>query len=289
MFEKLKSRWGVNGMNLILIILTFAMGGSACAKVGAWCLKLLGVEKGVFWMVLYVVLVTLLWPICVLLISIPLFQFGFFKRYLQKIGKRFFGKKKHEPIRIALFASGNGTNAENIICHFKNNSKILVVSVLSDNPKACVIQKAQKNGIPFELIPRERINDAEYLIRCLEKQDIRLIVLAGYLKKIPQGVIARFPNKIINIHPALLPAYGGKGMYGMKVHRAVIENHEKYSGITIHYVNEHYDEGEIIFQSSIELSPDETPESLAEKIHKEEHNHFPRVIESVIHSKQFVN
>jgi len=183
--------------------------------------------------------------------------------------------------RIVILASGSGTNAENIIKYFKNSSVIKVELVLSNKKDAKVLERADRLGVDYEPFNRE---DFVYTNKILEllinKGDY--IILAGFLWKIPESIIKAFPNKIINIHPALLPKYGGKGMYGMYVHNAVVENKECESGITIHYVNENYDEGAIIFQKSFEVLPTDTAENVAEKIHTLEYENFPKIIEKVI-------
>jgi len=180
--------------------------------------------------------------------------------------------------RIVILASGSGTNAENIINYFKNNDDISVVQVLSNKENATVLKRASRLGVANAHI---QFNNSSELLKLL-KSNADYVVLAGFLKKIPSSIIKAFPNKIINIHPALLPKYGGKGMYGMHVHNAVVSNREKESGITIHYVNENYDEGTIIFQKKIAVLPIDSPEDVAEKIHVLEYEYFPKVIENII-------
>ena len=184
--------------------------------------------------------------------------------------------------RIAIFASGAGTNAEKIIAHLNHHSSIEVSLVVCNKPGAGVLSIASANGIPTLLIERDHFFRGDTYLPELSAHGINFIVLAGFLWKIPEALIAAYPDRIINIHPALLPKYGGKGMYGMKVHEAVIAAGEKESGITIHYVNEHFDEGKPIFQASCPIEPDETPESLAQKIHMLEHRHFPEVITNLL-------
>jgi len=282
MLEKLKARWKVNGVNLVLIIATFALGGSLCGWAGRRLLLLTGLEKGITWIVLYILLITLLWPLCVLLISIPLGQFAFFKRYIQRIGRKFGGQKNNSPVNIAIFASGAGSNAQKIIEHFASSQTIKVALIVCNKPSAGVLSIAADQHIPALLIEKERFFNGDSYIPELQKQHVELIVLAGFLWKIPSSLIAAYPKKIVNIHPALLPKYGGKGMYGGNVHEAVIAAREKESGISIHYVDELYDHGEIIFQASCAIDENDTPGSLAEKIHKLEHMHYPRVIGSLL-------
>jgi len=184
-------------------------------------------------------------------------------------------------IRIVIFASGSGTNAENIMKYFKNNDVATVVRVLSNNKDAKVLERANKLNVNNSYFDKSDFFDTESILNLL-KEEADIIILAGFLWKIPKKIINAFPNKIINIHPALLPNYGGKGMYGMHIHRAVVNNQEKETGITIHYVNENYDEGAIIFQKKVTLSSSDTAKSVAEKIHVLEQENFPKVIEKVI-------
>lgn len=184
--------------------------------------------------------------------------------------------------RIIIFASGSGTNAQNIIEYFRNSDLAVVNYVVTNNPKAGVLERARGLGVPSKIFSKQEIDKPEFLD--FLKKNADFIVLAGFLLKIPDQMISDFPNTIVNIHPALLPKYGGKGMYGMHVHRAVVENQEKESGITIHYVNENYDEGAIIFQKSVDLTSDDTPEDVAAKIHHLEQENFPKVIENILKS-----
>ena len=183
--------------------------------------------------------------------------------------------------KIVIFASGSGSNAENIIVHFKNNGKADVVAVLTNNPKAKVIERAENHGVPAVVFNKEELVEGTVSRKVAELQP-DLIVLAGFLLMFPKEIIENYPDKVINIHPALLPKYGGKGMYGMKVHQAVLDNKDKETGITIHYVNEKYDEGAIIFQATTPIGNSTTPEEIAEKVHELEYKHFPEVIEKII-------
>ena len=185
-------------------------------------------------------------------------------------------------IRIAIFASGSGSNAENIIRHFIDNESVDVVLVLSNRPNALVLERAQKYLIPTLVFTNDQLKNSSIVNDVLKEYNASIIVLAGFLLKIPELIIQNYPNSIVNIHPALLPKYGGKGMYGMNVHRAVVQNQEKETGITIHYVNEHYDEGAIIFQASCAIDANDTPELVQNKVQQLEAIHFPRVIESII-------
>jgi phosphoribosylglycinamide formyltransferase 1 len=184
--------------------------------------------------------------------------------------------------RIAIFASGTGSNAARIIEYFKNHDTTGVALIVCNNASAGVLQIAARENIPSLLIEKEQFFRGDGYVPFLKSKHIDFIVLAGFLWKIPSTILSAYPNCIINIHPALLPNYGGKGMYGLNVHSAVLNAGDRISGITIHYVDEHYDNGDIIFQDKVEILPSDTPESLAEKIHKLEHEHFPRVIDQVV-------
>jgi len=184
--------------------------------------------------------------------------------------------------RIAVFASGAGSNAQKIITHFKHSNTARVVVIACNKPEAGVISIAKTEKIPVFMIEKEQFFIGDGYSEALKARSIDLVVLAGFLWKIPQPLIDVFPNKIINIHPALLPKYGGKGMYGMHVHNAVIAAKEQESGITIHYVNENFDEGATIFQAKCNISSEDTPITLADKIHILEHKHFPAVIEEIL-------
>ena len=184
--------------------------------------------------------------------------------------------------RIAIFASGSGTNAQNIIQYFQSNGKAEIVYVLSNKRKAKVLERAINHNVKALCFDRESFYESDEVLNILLDAELDLIVLAGFLWKFPENIINAFPNKVINVHPALLPKYGGKGMYGMNVHNAVVENNETESGITIHYVNENYDEGAIIFQASTAVEAHHTPEDVASNIHKLEYEHFPKVIEGLL-------
>lgn len=183
--------------------------------------------------------------------------------------------------KIIVFASGSGTNAENIIKYFSNSEIAKVVSVFTNNASAKVIDRAKNHQIPVEIFSKNELLERNVLQK-IQKIDPDLIVLAGFLLKFPENIIEQYPNKIINIHPALLPKYGGKGMYGMHIHRAIVNNKEKETGISIHYVNENYDEGGIIFQANVALTDQDTPETVAEKIHELEQTHFPEIIHKIL-------
>ncbi len=182
-------------------------------------------------------------------------------------------------ISLAILASGSGSNAENLIQHFSGHPEIEIALVMSNNPKAYVLQRAEKAGIPYMVITPGGWENIDAVAGIFRSYGIHGVVLAGYLLLIPGWFVSMFPKKILNIHPALLPDFGGKGMHGMHVHRAVIASGAEKSGISIHLVNEKYDEGEIIFQAELFIEPDETAESLAKRIQGLEHTYYPKIVE----------
>jgi len=319
MFERLQKKWKVGGLQLALIIATFAIGGSVTGYTGKKIMNVLALQQDWLWTVVYILLITLIWPLAVIVISIPLGQFSFFIEYIRKIGRRIGIVRSRESgvgnpktpssltthdsrlTNIAIFASGAGSNAQKIIDHLnpnpspsrllsgeKGDSKtpnIRVVLIVSNNPEAGVLKIAEKENIPALIIEKERFTRGDAYIKELKEKNIDLIVLAGFLWKIPGSLLKAFPNRIINIHPALLPKYGGKGMYGMAVHEAVIAAKEKESGITIHYADELYDHGKIIFQAKCPVWENDTAESLAQRIHALEHEHYARIIEETLKSE----
>lgn len=184
--------------------------------------------------------------------------------------------------KIAIFASGSGTNAENIVKYFANSETVKVELILSNSSKAYVLERAKKLQVKSCVFNKDDFRNGKVL-EILKANKIDFVVLAGFLWLVPSEIIDAFPNKIVNIHPALLPKFGGKGMYGDNVHKAVITEKETESGITIHYVNEHYDEGNIIFQVKCQIDKNDTAEMLAQKIHELEYEHFPEIINKVVH------
>lgn len=297
MLNRLQQKWKVNGLQVVLILCTFAIGGSLTGYAGRKLMNLFDIGPQWLWVIVYILLVTLLWPLAVLLVSIPFGQFSFFTRYLKKMGKRM-GIIRQEPVlsgeqevrsresgkvkQLAIFASGAGSNAQRIIDHFREKRQVKIALIVCNKPGAGVLGIAEKEGIPVLLIEKEQFFRGDAYTKALKEKNIDLIVLAGFLWKIPEALIKAYPGKIVNIHPALLPKYGGKGMYGQFVHAAVIAAGEKESGITIHYVDEHYDHGDIVFQATCPVFPEDTPESLAKRIHELEHRHFPVVIEELL-------
>lgn len=185
-------------------------------------------------------------------------------------------------VKIAVFASGAGSNAEKLIDYFKNSASAKVALIVCNKPGAGVLSIAAKKNVPALLIEKERFFRGDAYLPALKEAGIDFIALAGFLWKMPQALIDAYPKKIVNIHPALLPKYGGKGMYGQYVHEAVLQAGEVESGITIHYVDEHYDNGDIIFQTACPVLDNDTPETIAQRIHRLEHLHYPRVIEEII-------
>lgn len=184
--------------------------------------------------------------------------------------------------RIVLLASGSGSNVENIANYFKDNSSVTIASVFTNKRDAKVIDRCNKLNISCLFFNRESFSKTDCLLNIIKSMEPDLIILAGFLLKIPKNFVTAFPNKIVNIHPALLPKYGGKGMYGMHVHNAVKNNNETETGITIHYVNENYDEGAIIHQAKTSVTKEDTPEHIAEKVHVLEYEHFPKVIDQIL-------
>lgn len=289
MFTRLQKKWNVGGRQLFLVLFVFAIGGSATGYLGKMIMDWFSIDKGWLWTVIYIMIVTLIWPLNVIAVSIPFGQFSFFTKYLQRLGSSIMMRKKKrtnnsatEATRIAIFASGTGSNARKIIDHFRHHPSIAVGLIACNKPGAGVLAIAESEKIPALLLDKEKFFRQDGYAEELRAAGINFIVLAGFLWKIPQPLIEAFRNRIINIHPALLPKYGGKGMYGNAVHEAVINAGDEESGITIHFVDEHYDNGDIIFQARVDIDDDETPESLAEKIHALEHSNFPRVIEQLI-------
>ncbi|HSP83400.1 MAG TPA: phosphoribosylglycinamide formyltransferase [Gillisia sp.] len=188
--------------------------------------------------------------------------------------------------KIVIFASGSGTNAENIIKYFKNSGFAEVIAVFSNNKDAKVLKRAYNLDVKSLHFDRDAFYNTQEVHHVLKDMNPDLIVLAGFLWLFPEKILNSFPNKVINIHPALLPKFGGKGMYGEAVHKAVIENKEKETGITIHYVNSKYDEGNIIFQDSFEVTPEMTHQEVASKIHELEYKHLPRIIENILKTEE---
>ena len=290
--KRLQEKWKLGTGQFWLVILTFALGGSLSGRLCSFLLKLVFLEKNwAFWLV-YPLFLTILWPFSVIFVSFFTGQFTFFKGYLSRVGSRLLGRGK--PVQIAIFASGAGSNARKIIEYFEKrtaggsvngtgtkSAAIKVSLIVCNVPGAGVLEIAKEKGIPSLIINKTDFSATGY-VESLQNADINFIVLAGFLWKVPEVLVRAYPKAIINIHPALLPKYGGKGMYGARVHEAVIAAKEKESGITIHWVNEHYDEGAIIFQASCSIDANDTAETLANKIHALEHAHYAPTIEKLL-------
>ncbi len=196
--------------------------------------------------------------------------------------KHIINPSKNVKKRIAIFASGSGSNAQKIMEYFKYNDQVEVAIVLSNNPDAYVLQRADNFEVPTHTFDKHAFYKTDEIINLLDKLHIDLVVLAGFLWLIPERLLHKYPNKIINIHPALLPAYGGKGMYGDRVHQAVLDSGDEESGITIHFVNEHFDEGEAIYQARFRIEPSDSLEVIKFKGQQLEHLHYPKIIENLL-------
>lgn len=184
--------------------------------------------------------------------------------------------------KIWVFASGGGTNAECLFAHFEKHPDVRIAGLLCNNKEAGVLVKAKKYDVPVHLVTNAELAESDFLLDLLQENTAEFIILAGFLRKIPDEVVRTYADKIINIHPSLLPKFGGKGMYGLHVHKAVKEKGETQTGITIHLVNEKYDEGRVLFQTSVTVLPEDTPENIAKKVQKLEHAHFARISEEYI-------
>jgi len=190
------------------------------------------------------------------------------------------------PVRLAILASGSGSNAENIIHYFSSENRVEIGIIISNRSEAQVHQRAERLGVPSVTFSREMLSNGVALCQFLKNERIDFIILAGYLLKIPSELISAFPNRIVNIHPALLPKFGGKGMYGSHVHQAVVDAKEQESGITIHLVNENYDEGSIIFQTTCPILASDSADDVAAKVHELEYKHYPEIIGELL-KKEF--
>jgi formyltetrahydrofolate-dependent phosphoribosylglycinamide formyltransferase len=300
MFKRLQEKWGVSTRQFWILFIAFALTGTTTAVLTRYITGWLGMNAGTYWLwkvLLRIGMLVFGYQFILLAYGALLGQWGFFWKYERKLLRKLGVWSGESGVgaaelptpnsqllttHLALFASGAGSNAEKIIHHLKHHSSIRVSLIVCNKPGAGVLSIAAANNIPTLLIEKERFFRGDAYLAEFKQYGIDFIVLAGFLWKVPGALIAAYPNKIINIHPALLPKYGGKGMYGMKVHEAVIAAGEKESGITIHYVNEHFDEGEPILQVRCPVDAGETAESLAQKIHALEHRHFAEVVEKVV-------
>ena len=292
MLKSLEDRWKVNNKQLFLILCALVITGILTAWLGSAVIGWLSMDSyELLWWLTEIIIIIFGYLVIILIVGFSLGMFPFFwkheKNILRRLGlikketKAFSNKK---PMQLAILASGAGSNAQQIITHFKNNPQVRIALIACNNPKAGVVNIAAREDIPVLLLEKEKFVETGYVAE-LQSYGIDLIILAGFLWKVPAILIHSFPEKIINIHPALLPDYGGKGMYGNAVHSSVIAAKEKESGITIHYVDEKYDHGKIIFQSKCTVEENETPESLAHKIHQLEHTHYPKIISDLINNK----
>ena len=301
MFQRLKRKWNVNGTQLFLILCVFAITGTTTAWLTRQVTYWLQLEASSFWFWALKIAVLLFgYQVLILLFAIPFRQFNFFWNYEKKILKRMklmpSTKNPHvdnnnmqspsQTISVAIFASGAGSNAQKLIDHFRNHPQIKIALIVCNKPGAGVLTIAQKENIPSLLIEKEHFFRGNAYVDELKQYNVDFIVLAGFLWKVPVALVKAFPQGIINIHPALLPNYGGKGMYGRFVHEAVIAAKEKESGISIHYVDELYDHGQLIFQARCVIEADDTADSLAQKIHALEHEHYPLIVEKAIRELQ---
>ena len=196
----------------------------------------------------------------------------------------YYNLKRTTVKKIAILASGSGSNAENIANYFKGSDYAGVSFIIANNPDAYVIERAKRLGIEYAVVTKAQFMEADSIIDMLKERDIDFVVLAGFLLLVPAKLIQAYPGRIVNIHPALLPKHGGKGMYGDRVHKAVVESGDTESGITIHLIDEQYDKGTTFFQAKCPVLPTDTPDDVATKVHALEYEHFPHVIEEILHS-----
>ncbi len=300
MFKRLQQKWRVGPLQIILIIICFALGGGVTGFAAKKIMNLFSIRQDWLWAVIYIFLITIIWPLAVLVVSILFGQFKFFSGYVRRAGRKLgiirssesrvqsdksTGLTIHDSrltTQIAIFASGTGSNAQKIIEHFRGSSKAKIALIVSNKSEAGVLKIAEENDIPTLILEKEKFFRGNGYIVELKENKIDFIVLAGFLWKIPAVLLKAYPKRIINIHPALLPKYGGKGMYGSYVHEAVLTAKEKESGITIHYVDEHYDNGDIILQIKCPVLENDNAASLAHRIHALEHANYPVIIEELV-------
>lgn len=289
MFKRLQQKWGLSTKTFWIVFLAFGLTGTTTAFLTRYVTRWLGMDANSEWYFrLGVRLFMLLIGYQVILLSFGalLGQWAFFWKYEVKLLRKLrILPPESNKIYLAIFASGNGSNARRIMEYFHGHREIAVALLVCNKPGAGVIAHAEKWGIPVLMIDRERFFRGDAYLSVLHQHRIGWIALAGFLWKVPEQVVAAYAGKMINIHPALLPNYGGKGMYGEHVHTAVLTSGEKESGITIHLVNEHFDEGEILFQEKCSVEPGDTTACLAKKIHELEHHHYAPVLEKTILSR----
>jgi formyltetrahydrofolate-dependent phosphoribosylglycinamide formyltransferase len=285
MFKKLQEKWKVGGLQLFLILCTFAVTGSLTAFISERITNWVGFDENTLfaWKILLRLSILIFgYQFIILAVSFFFGQFSFFWNYEKKILRKMGLIKRKDPettpFKLAIFASGKGSNAEKIIQYFENETLAKVSMVVCNNPQAGVLDIAKQHNIKTLLIERKIFNQTEEYVQLFKNEGITHIILAGFLWKVPETMINGYRNKILNIHPALLPNFGGKGMYGDYVHEAVIASGQKETGITIHLVDEHYDHGTTVFQATVSVEDADTPASIAQKVHTLEHLHYPRVI-----------
>lgn len=286
MFERLQAKWKVSGPRLFLILCTFAVTGTLTAWISDRITIWSGLDENSFWLwkaALRILVLVFGYQFIILVVAFFFGQFSFFWNYEKKVMKALFGKKQSKK-RIAIFASGTGSNAQKIIDHFRNSKFVSIDLIVSNKKDAGVLSIARKENIPTIILDKQRFHSGDHYIPSIRSRNIDLIVLAGFLWKMPNEFVEAYPQKIINIHPALLPKFGGKGMYGHFVHEAVIQAGEKESGITIHFVDEHYDHGDAIYQAKVDIETTDTPDTLAQKVQSLEHRYFPVTIENILKS-----
>ncbi|HML58755.1 MAG TPA: phosphoribosylglycinamide formyltransferase [Ferruginibacter sp.] len=286
MFDKLQKKWGISGSRFFWVMVAFGFTGTTTAWITAQITGWLSIEKfsTTFWL-LKIGMLLIGYQVLLLFYGFLFGQFKFFWHYERKILSRMgILPKIQEPYRLAVFASGAGSNARKLIEYFNldnDRSKLARVTLIVCNkPEAGVVKLADEFDIPVLHITKEELESGAHHKMLKKRTD--WLILAGFLLKIPPALIQLFPRKIINLHPALLPLHGGKGMYGNRVHEAVIASGARESGITIHYVDDQYDHGEVIFQAVCPIAPEDTPETLAKKIHSLEHLHYPEVVAGLL-------
>lgn len=325
MLKRLQQKWKVSTSQFILILCVFAITGTTTAWVSKAITNWVGFTDETFWLWKVLLRLSILifgYQAILLPVAFVFGQFPFFWKYEKKILKHlgipipesneqvektapdeqkinatpaspFQNTKIGAPpftslsqISIAIFASGTGSNAQKIIDYFRNHPSIHIALIVCNKPDAGVLRIAEKEMIPYIIIKKDLFFNGGGYVNELKQYGIQWIVLAGFLWKIPSFILEAFPNKILNIHPALLPKHGGKGMYGHFVHEAVIAAKEKESGITIHYVDEYFDNGKPVFQKTCPVEPNDTPENLAKKVQALEHQYYPEIIEKVIRAQE---
>jgi formyltetrahydrofolate-dependent phosphoribosylglycinamide formyltransferase len=288
MFKRLQQKWGLSTKTFWIVFLAFGLTGTTTAFLTRYVTRWLGMDANSEWYFrLGVRLFMLLIGYQVILLSFGalLGQWAFFWKYEVKLLRKLkILPPEANKTLLAIFASGAGSNASRIMEYYHGHATISVALVVCNKSGAGVNQHAEKWGVPVLMIEKDRFFQGDAYLEVLRQHRISWVVLAGFLWKVPYQLVAAYEGKMINIHPALLPGYGGKGMYGEHVHKAVLAAGEKESGITIHLVNEHFDEGEILFQASCPVEPGDTPQTLAARIHELEHRHFAPAIEKAINA-----